>query len=240
MAQDTLVESLVQDGRELLDELARDNFDVAAAWWLNPVEDGDWQFYLASPVVDKEGPVVAYSGVHKALRRLHRGDSALASISAGNIKIVGANNPMTLQVIAFRDRFLNKGAVHLRTNRLGEIETHSIYIYPRLSPQKPGTVAWEQMKLKTAIEPLVDARLSPQENQAREQIVASGISPTLADYWIQTERARNERKQPIPAGTVVEAQVVAYETDPDPLLLVKASDGTQGLTRRSNTEPLSS
>jgi hypothetical protein len=91
------------------------------------------------------------------------------------------------------------------------------------------------------VEQLV-APLSPQESRAVAQLVASGISPSQADYWVRKKREAVQAKPPIPAETIVNARVAAWwgdkpEDDPNPLLLVEASDGAQGLTFKDNTEP---
>jgi hypothetical protein len=89
----------------------------------------------------------------------------------------------------------------------------------------------------------VAAPLSPQEVHALGQIVASGISPEQADYWVRKKRELQTESQDIPAGTVVDAYVTAWwgdtpEEDPNPLLLVKSAGGAEGLTFLNNTEPL--
>jgi len=69
---------------------------------------------------------------------------------------------------------------------------------------------------------------------------AFGFAPATAEYWVR--KRREQQKPPIPAGTVVSAEVAAWwgdkpEDDPNPLLRVEAPDGAQGLTLRENTEP---
>jgi hypothetical protein len=60
MDTDTLVENLINDGRKLVEELPQRGFDVAAAFWLKPCEDGKWYFYIVSEAVDAEGLAKAY------------------------------------------------------------------------------------------------------------------------------------------------------------------------------------
>jgi hypothetical protein len=83
------------------------------------------------------------------------------------------------------------------------------------------------------------APLSAQESRAMEQIVASGASPVQAAYWVR--KKREVGRPPIPAGTVVDAHVVAWwgdraEDDPNPLIEVVAPDGAHGFTFKDNTE----
>ena len=102
MDQSTLVGDLIQDGKELIDDLVRANVPVAAAWWAKVIPETmfmgdrpDWQFFLASSLVEQQGPGVAYQKAFDALRTSPRGDAILARITISMIKIVGETDPIT-------------------------------------------------------------------------------------------------------------------------------------------------
>jgi hypothetical protein len=143
MAQGTLVDMQVEDGRQLLEQLARSSFPVAAAWWLKPsviVEEQpfntpyverEWQFYLASPVVETQGQTRAYHSIHEALRKIHPShDPVIASISMSRITVVGENHPATQEVFKIIRLYRGKPPIYVARCRLGNIEAKEVYIYP--------------------------------------------------------------------------------------------------------------
>jgi hypothetical protein len=95
MVKDLLVSNVVRGGEELLRALDKAEFPVDAAFWLLDVETERWKYFIASPVVDKEGPLHVYRELQK---------------------YIGASSELALQDIAVvspRDRtveLLRKGA----------------------------------------------------------------------------------------------------------------------------------
>ena len=79
----TLVETQIDDGQRLLDQLSDKDFVVKAACWVKPVEEDRWSLYLATPTVDEKGAAAAYRQVFGVLRSL--GD---AWITDSDIKLV--------------------------------------------------------------------------------------------------------------------------------------------------------
>jgi len=67
MDQALLVEQQINDGRELIDHLIGDGFDVSAAAWVKPSEEDCWLLYLVSREVDQHGLSAAYRAVHPVL-----------------------------------------------------------------------------------------------------------------------------------------------------------------------------
>jgi hypothetical protein len=239
MAQNALVESLIEDGRNLLEHLNRTTFPIAAAWWVKEIlEDNammdrrEWQFFLASPLVDQQGSAVVYQKIYEYLRGIYRGDPILPRFSLGRIKAVGVNDAMTVDVLEIIKLSRGKQPICAAMRRLGNIVAEEVYIYP------PPLPLWEQLRLKTTIE--VEEPLSQQEHQAVDRIVASGINPVQAGYLIWKKHEEAHTRASLPAGSVVSARIVGAEGDPDPLLLVVSSDGKTGLTRKSNSEPVPS
>jgi hypothetical protein len=241
MDQNSLVNRRIDDGQKLLLQLTRDNFDVATAFWLKAPEDAWAHLFIASRVVDQVGPGEAYRALQTSLERLPG-----LSISLAEIKLISVSNPLTSAARKLQRGA--QGAVQLRGGQVGALSVEEAYLYPPFSRQKRSSVSLGKVRLQQPVEQtsrldVMLAPLSQQESRALEQLVTSGVSPTQADYWVRKKREETREKQPIPAGTVVNARVAAWwgdnpEDDPNPLLLVEAPDGAQGLTFKNNTEPV--
>jgi hypothetical protein len=243
MDQSALVDRTIDDGQKLVLQLARDGFDLTAAFWLKTTEDNWWHLYVASKVVDETGPAGAYRAVQVSLQRLPG-----TTISLGDVKLIGAGHPLAREVV----RILKRSPVRTPARQWGVlldgVVAEEIYIYPPPLREKRTGLDWEKRRLKTAVQQTsrldeLVAPLTPRERQALERLVASGISPTQADYWIREKREAEHDKPSIPPGTVVKARLAAWwgdrpEDDPNPLLLVEAPDGAQGLTFKERTEPV--
>src|SRR6266849_4061900 len=229
MAQSTLVGDLIQDGKELIDDLVRANVPVAAAWWARVIPETtfmgdrpDWQFFLASSLVEQQGPGVAYQKAFDALRTSPRGDAILARITVSMIKIVGETDPIAADVFKIVRAYGGKPPIYVARCRLGQIEVEEVHIFYVTTLPAP----WQSLVLKTAVE--AEEPLSQQESQAMNQIVASGINPIQAGYWLFKERAAIPHRSIIPAGTTVNARMIGAENDPEPLLQFTLPDGRHG------------
>src|SRR5207248_10011952 len=85
MVAPPLVDSRLDDGRRLIEDLDQNGFDVKAALWYYFVEPGEWRLLIASSMVPSEGPRKAY----KRLQGLLPKDSA---IELRNISLVSPND----------------------------------------------------------------------------------------------------------------------------------------------------
>lgn len=70
MVARTLVEKDIEAGSRLLKELDSERTDISSALWLYFDEDARWRLLLASPIVDAQGPLAAYTRVQEALAKL--------------------------------------------------------------------------------------------------------------------------------------------------------------------------
>ena len=70
MVKASLVESDIEDGRRLLDELNKldSRFLVRAAFWFYRPEVFEWRLFIATPLVNQRGPASAYTDIQGALR----------------------------------------------------------------------------------------------------------------------------------------------------------------------------
>jgi hypothetical protein len=236
-----VVDRRIDDGQKLVLQLARDSFEVAAAFWLKAAEDAWAHLYLVSNAVDQLGPRDAYRAVQAALQRL-----AAPSVTLLDVKLISESEPLARAVRKLQRQSKDRRPITVRDGHLGDLFVEEAYLYPPLPRQKRAPVSLGKRRLRTAVQrsSRVDelvAPLTPQESRALEQLVATGISPAQAEYWVR--KKREEAGAPsIPAGTVVDARLAAWwgdspEDDPNPLLLVQAPDGAEGLTFKDNTDP---
>jgi hypothetical protein len=217
MAQSTLVESQIGEGLELIDQLVRCGFPVAAAWWVKPIEDDDWKLFLASAVVDDQGPAVAYQQANDALRDWQ--EYHLGPISLGMASIIGEKNSIAREI--FKIVALHGGGppIYVNRYRLGETDSEGLHIFYVTKLPAP----WHQVRIKNPVDNVEE--LSTQQKRARMvEIGASGRVPNPAEWSGST----------VHAGTVVNARILHAEADS--ILLIKLPDGRQGFTPQSNTE----
>jgi len=69
MATATLVNSDIEIGRQIVAALTRANVPVTVYLWAFVPQLQEWQFMIATPLVDSKGPLAAYGEVNKILRR---------------------------------------------------------------------------------------------------------------------------------------------------------------------------
>jgi hypothetical protein len=204
-----------------VDRIVRNGFPVAVAWWVKPIEDEEWMLYLASAVVDDQGPAMAYQKAHDALQGWREFEPMFAGVSLEMTRIIGEQNSITRDIFKIVTRHGGGPPIYVNRCRLGELEAEEVHIFYVTKLPAP----WQQVTLKKKVDNVEE--LSTLQKRARMvEIGASGRIPDLAD-WSGSS---------IPAGTVVNARVLHAEADP--LLLIKLPDGRQGFTPESNTEPL--
>jgi hypothetical protein len=128
MDSDTLVETLVDDGRKLVEELPQRGFEVAAAFWLKPSESGKWSYYIVSPLVDSDSLGAAYGQLYPHVRAMPQP----FWLSPLEIKLIGPSDPLGRDVIAIIKRFpgLRPAPIPWRGYWLGNRSVDGAYIYP--------------------------------------------------------------------------------------------------------------
>lgn len=128
MDTNVLVGELADDGRKLLERLAQEGFDVTAAFWVRSDEDGAWRFYIASPAADGWGVTEAYRRVHAAVR----GMLPPFWVDPLEIKLIGAEHPVTKDVLAIHERAAGNQGYPIRWegSRLGNLSVDGAYLYP--------------------------------------------------------------------------------------------------------------
>ena len=118
----TLVNEQIDDGQRLVDHLRQNGFDVVVAFWVLTSEEGLWFLYIASDVVDDDGLAAAYRVVYRELSRI-----SVRWVSRSDIKLVGRQNPIALDAVAYRSSLLT---TRYGGRKLGNMIVEDAYIYP--------------------------------------------------------------------------------------------------------------
>jgi hypothetical protein len=63
-----MVEQQIEDGEVFLDRLTEEGIKVINSAWVKPTEKDRWALFIVMPLVDKEGPILAYRDVYRVLR----------------------------------------------------------------------------------------------------------------------------------------------------------------------------
>jgi hypothetical protein len=129
MATDLLVKPRIDDGRTFIDLLSSKRFDVTVAAWVQTSEEGIWFLYVASTCVETKGLSLAYReafGIHSTIEG--------TTISALEIKLIGANNPIAIELLSVREQFSEKFVGPPRVSRIGTVSVESVYVYDKSRP----------------------------------------------------------------------------------------------------------
>ncbi len=134
MDQDTLVMYRVEEAGKLVDRLREGGFEVAAAFWLKASWDGKLRFYIASPIVDREGLSHAYGRLYPLVQATPR-----QWIGPLEIRLIGATDPIARDVLAIlrSPNGARTGPFPWNGSWLGTLSIDEAYLYP-LPAGAPG------------------------------------------------------------------------------------------------------
>src|SRR5436305_1704597 len=125
MDTELLVDSQIEDGQRLIEQLVRDGFEVSVALWVKTSEEGLWHLYIASRAVAADKPVEAYRKVYACLDRIP--DS---SVSPMNLTLVNEMDPIAQDATKARDRYPARDPTKYPRKQLGRLSVWDSYIYP--------------------------------------------------------------------------------------------------------------
>jgi len=129
MAQATLVEMQIDDGQRLIQELSKQGVVVSAAGWVRENESGQWYFYIATPLVSKEGGKrPAYKRVNSIIRELQEEGFW---IDPFEIKLISPDDPITKDLMANRRSGSTRIPTRFNGARLGDLAIDEAFIYPQ-------------------------------------------------------------------------------------------------------------
>ena len=118
-------------GAELVKKRLRQHFQVDAAFWLNPSEDGDWALYVASPEIDNHNFDLAYGEAIRIVREMRT-----PYIDPFQVRIVGVKDPLAQAAIAINRRYPGDAATHYRGRTFGGCRRRRVHL-----PQRARHVA---------------------------------------------------------------------------------------------------
>jgi hypothetical protein len=67
MVKESLVDFLEGAGKRLLADLDAQNMGITAAFWMYQEEAQEWRLILATPLIEKDGPISAYLKVREII-----------------------------------------------------------------------------------------------------------------------------------------------------------------------------
>jgi hypothetical protein len=127
MDQHTLVRERIDDGKRVADGLPGHGFEVAAALWIQAVDDEEWRFYIISPDVEKDGLTAAYGKLHTAIRKMQP-----TWIDPLEVRLLGPSDPIAQDVLAVYRRLPPPRAAGTwwSGKHLGGMSIEGAYLYP--------------------------------------------------------------------------------------------------------------
>ena len=106
MDSDELVDHQINAGARLITQLVRDGFEIKAAFWVKTAEQDIWFLYVATPLVEHKGLAATYRILQASILRLQD-----IPLSLFDVKLVGADNPITRDVVAILNRSSGHGSM---------------------------------------------------------------------------------------------------------------------------------
>ncbi len=124
----TLVSDLTENGQRIVEQLPQGGFEVTAAFWLKKAEDGQWYFYIVSPLAEIEKKGNAQSRLFTIIRQMPEPHW----INPLEVRLIGPNHPLAKEVFAIRDRVPGPKERPIRWNGWihGTVSFEGAYIYP--------------------------------------------------------------------------------------------------------------
>jgi hypothetical protein len=124
----TLVSDLIEDGRRIIEQLPQRGFEVTAAFWLKKAEDGEWRFYVVSPVAEPGRLNHAYAQLFTLIRQMPEPHW----IDPLEVRLLRPSHPLAQDVLAIYSRTPGPKASPIRWggNVLGNVSVDGAYLYP--------------------------------------------------------------------------------------------------------------
>lgn len=125
MVSSVLVADRIGIGRRIVERLDKARFVVSAAFWYYFPEEGRWRLFIASPVVDQQGPRAAYETIHKAQRR----GLKAPMLSASEIVAVSPKDPTVRLLSSAMQTGPGLYGIHFSGNVINGVYVEDAYIY---------------------------------------------------------------------------------------------------------------
>jgi len=176
------VETQIEDGQRLIDQLIRDGIEVTAAFWVRTSEEGLPQLYIASPSFNPDKMGEAFRDVYASLNTLTD-----CAVTPADLLLIDGANPIARAAVALRDRHSGRSPTRYHGQRLGSLPVVEATIYPPPGQWFPG---FDEIKHNF---PSAEAFTIP--------VLSADASPAKLAPFLGTINA--ERFQGRPSGTVL-------------------------------------
>ena len=126
MDKTALVGDEIEIGREATEGLRQDS-SVAlwAASWLYVPAAGEWRLFIATPLVDTDGPKKTYAAIQKTLRRLGLSDR----LPLWRISAVSPNDPFVKALRTVVRVGPGSGGIRLTNTTINNVLIGDAYVY---------------------------------------------------------------------------------------------------------------
>jgi len=138
---EVLVVDRLSNGRDFLEQLVQDGFDVKVAFWVKTRDDGSWFLFIGSDAAGVGSSGEAYRKVYGSLARLEQALGLEPGIALSDIKLLHTSNPIAQAAIAARNRSTTWfSPSYFRGGELGGLAVEEAYIYPPIGDMTPDKV----------------------------------------------------------------------------------------------------
>lgn len=124
MAQTTLVDRFITEGRQLVDALRAKGYVVRSAVWIRSVDSIDWRLHLGLQDIESIGYREAYQIVDETMRALQ-----LRAFELFDIRLTNVNDPVANDVTAKQAEWPAPIDTVFRGYELGDLPIEEAFIY---------------------------------------------------------------------------------------------------------------
>ncbi len=126
MGKETLVDTLIGEGRIIVESLDKEGIAIACAFWFYLSSEAIWRLKLASKHPDFATPSRILKGYQRIVDTMS--NSQVTSISIADIEIVSLKDPLVL-ALKKAGKVSGMGAIHLQNTLVSDIFFEDAYIY---------------------------------------------------------------------------------------------------------------
>lgn len=130
MAQTTLVDRFIAEGRQLVDALRAKGHVVPSAVWIRSVDSIDWRLHLCLQDIDTLGYREAYQIVDETMRELK-----LQGFELFDIRLMNVSDPVARDVAARQSQWPAPIDTVFRGYELGDLPIEEAFIYAPATAQ---------------------------------------------------------------------------------------------------------
>jgi len=132
MAQEILVKEIlekemVKAGKELLQRLAKTDLKITAALWLWASERNRWRLVIASPWVNKNGPLETYDKIRAVL---YEKTDPVRGLPLMDIQVMETTAPLIKALRVYAKKYqTDLAGERLKDYWLGDVSVDDSYVY---------------------------------------------------------------------------------------------------------------